>query len=215
MCGRYTLTKPKKSIESHFQAALRMEEYRERYNIAPTQVLPVVVSPHDEREIEAMRWGLIPSWAKDTQSPLINARAETIHEKPSFRSSFKTRRCLVPADGFYEWTKGENGKVPYRIYLEGEGLFAFAGIWSEWGKGEDSIRSFAIITTEANSKLKSLHHRMPVILDPENYAPWLGSSQKDPVSLLNAYPPERMAYHEVSLRVNSPKNDDPECLTPV
>ena len=123
MCGRYTLTKPKKSIESHFQATLRMEEYRERYNIAPTQVLPVVVSPHDEREIEVMRWGLIPSWAKDTQSPLINARAETIHEKPSFRSSFKTRRCLVPADGFYEWTKGENGKVPYRIYLEGEGLF--------------------------------------------------------------------------------------------
>jgi len=217
MCGRYTLTKPKKSIESHFQAALPKGEYRERYNIAPTQVMPVVVSAHDERAFEAMRWGLIPSWAKDlkTQSPLINARAETIQEKPSFRSSFKKRRCLVPADGFYEWTKRDSGKVPYRIYLEGEGIFAFAGIWSEWGKEDELLRSFSIITTEANSALKSLHDRMPVILDPENYDHWLDSSQKDPVSLLTAYPPERLAYHEVSLRVNSPKNDDPECLTPV
>jgi putative SOS response-associated peptidase YedK len=95
-----------------------------------------------------------------------------------------------------------------------EGLFAFAGIWSEWGKGEDSLRSFSIITTEANSKLKSLHDRMPVIIGPENYAAWLDSAQKDPASLLNAYPSEQMAYHEVSLRVNSPKNDDPECLAP-
>ena len=99
--------------------------------------------------------------------------------------------------------------------MEGEGLFAFAGIWSEWGKGADCLRSFSIITTEANSKLESLHHRMPVILDPENYDHWLDPSQSDPVTLLNAYPPERMAYHEVSLRVNSPKNDDPECLAPV
>jgi len=188
----------------------------ERYNIAPTQSMPVVVSPDGKRVMETMRWGLIPSWVKDpeTQSLLINARAETIQEKPSFRSSFKSRRCLVPADGFYEWVKGENGKVPHWIHMTDEGLFAFAGIWSEWGMGEDIIRSFSIITTEANSKLKSLHHRMPVILALENYTPWLDSSSSDPASLLTAYPSEEMAYHEVSLRVNSPKNDDPECLMP-
>jgi len=188
----------------------------ERYNIAPTQSLPVVVSPDGNRVMESMRWGLIPSWVKDpeTQSLLINSRAETIQEKPSFRSSFKSRRCLVPADGFYEWTKRENGKVPYWIHMTDEGLFAFAGIWSEWGMGEDIIRSFSIITTEANSKLKSLHDRMPVILNSNNYGHWLDSSQKDPASLLNAYPSDQMAYHEVSLRVNSPKNDDPECLMP-
>ena len=216
MCGRYTLTKPLKTIMAHFEAQSFKGEYLERYNIAPTQLMPVVVAPDGQRKIEIMRWGLIPSWSKDpnTQSLLINARAETTQEKPSFRSSFKKRRCLVPADGFYEWTKGESGKVPYRIYMTGEGLFAFAGIWSEWGKGEDSIRSFSIITTEANSKLKSLHDRMPVILDPRDYATWLDSSQSDPASLLNAYPSEKMAYHEVSLRVNSPKNDDPECLEP-
>ena len=164
-----------------------------------------------------MRWGLIPSWSKDpkTHFLLINAKAETIQEKPSFRSSFKSRRCLVPTDGFYEWAKKDNGKVPYWIYLADGGLFAFAGIWSEWGKGDDSLRSFSIITTEANSKLKAIHQRMPVILDPRNYDHWLDSSQNDPASLLNAYPSELMAYHEVSLRVNSPKNDDPECLAPV
>lgn len=217
MCGRYTLTKPLKTIISHFEAQSFKGEYLERYNIAPTQSLPVVVSLDGTRELEIMRWGLIPSWSKDpkTQSPLINARAETIQEKPSFRSSFKSRRCLIPTDGFYEWTKRDNGKVPYRIFLEGERLFAFAGVWSEWGKGADCLRSFSIITTEANSKLESIHHRMPVILDPENYDHWLDSSQSDPVTLLNAYSSERIAYQEVSLKVNSPKNDDPECLAPV
>lgn len=148
MCGRYTLTKPLKTIISHLEAQSFRGEYLKRYNIAPTQSMPVVVSPDGNRELEIMRWGLIPSWAKDpkTQSPLINARAETIQEKPSFRSSFKSRRCLVPTDGFYEWTKTDSGKVPYRIYMTDEGLFAFAGIWSEWGKGEDSVRSFSIIT---------------------------------------------------------------------
>jgi len=216
MCGRYTLTKPLKTIISYFEAKSFKGEYLERYNVAPTQSMPVVVSPDGNREIEVMRWGLIPSWSKDpkTQSLLINARAETIQEKPSFRSSFKKRRCLVPADGFYEWTKRDSGKVPYWIHMTDEGLFAFAGIWSEWGKEDDVIRSFSIITTEANSKLKSLHDRMPVIIGPENYDHWLDSAQKDPASLLNAYPPEQMAYHEVSLRVNSPKNDDPECLAP-
>jgi len=217
MCGRYTLTKPLKTIISHFEAQLFKGNYMERYNIAPTQSLPVIVTPDGIRVMETMRWGLIPSWVKDpeTQSLLINARAETIQEKPSFQSSLKSRRCLVPADGFYEWVKGENGKVPHWIHMTDEGLFAFAGIWSEWGMGEDIIRSFSIITTEANSKLKSLHHRMPIILYPENYCHWLDSSQKEPVSLLTEYPLEEMAYHEVSLRVNSPKNGDPECLIPV
>jgi len=219
MCGRYTLAKPKKSIESHFRAQLPKGEHRERYNIAPTQALPVVVASHDARAMEAMRWGLVPSWTKDikTQSPLINARAETIREKPSFRSSFKSRRCLVPADGFYEWVKKDSGKVPYRIHLASEGLFAFAGIWAEWGKDDERLRSFSIITTGANSALQSLHHRMPVILAPDTYDLWLDASatQEDVAALLNPYPSELMAYHEVSLKVNSPRNDDPECLAPV
>ena len=216
MCGRYTLTKPLKTIISHFEAKSFKGDYLERYNIAPTQSMPVVVTPDGKRVMETMRWGLIPSWVKDpeTHSLLINARAETIQEKPSFRSSFKSRRCLVPTDGFYEWIKRDNGKVPYWIHMTDEGLLAFAGIWSEWGMGEDIIRSFSIITAEANSKLKSLHDRMPVILNSNNYGHWLDSSQKDPASLLNAYPSDQMAYHEVSLRVNSPKNDDPECLMP-
>ena len=214
MCGRYTLTKPKKSIESHFQAALRKGEYRERYNVAPSQSMPVVVAPNGNRELAVMQWGLIPSWSKDLKTPLINARAETVQEKPSFRSSFKSRRCLIPADGFYEWVKTDSGKIPHRIYLADEGLFAFAGIWSEWGPEDERLRSFSIITTAANSKLEALHHRMPVILDPENYALWLDSSQQNPASLLTAYPPEKMAYHAVSLRVNSPRNDDLKCLAP-
>lgn len=219
MCGRYTLTKPKKSIESHFRAQLPKGEHRQRYNIAPTQSLPVIVSHHDERKIEAMRWGLVPSWTKDlkTQSPLINARAETIQEKPSFKNSFKTKRCLVPADGFYEWVKKDHSKVPYWIHLAGEGLFAFAGIWTEWGKGDARLRSFAILTTEANSVLQCLHHRMPVILALDTYDPWLDASatQEELTAFLKPYPSGLMAYHEVSLKVNSPRNDGPECLAPV
>ena len=219
MCGRFGFAVPKSEVMAHFEAQAFRGDYMERYNVAPTQSSPVVIAPDGNREIEMMRWGLIPSWVKDLkkQSPLINARAETITEKPSFRSSFKSRRCLVPATGFYEWSqvgKG-NGKAPYWIYKTDEGLFAFAGIWSEWGVGEDLIRSFSIITTGANDKLKALHHRMPVILDPEDYSRWLDPAQNDPVSLLNAYPSERMAFHEVSLRVNSPKNDDSECMAPV
>jgi len=217
MCGRFGFAVPKSSLMAHFEAQSFRGDYLERYNVAPTQSVPVVVAPEGERIIEVMRWGLIPSWAKDLkkQSPLINARAETITEKPSFRSSFKSRRCLVPADGFYEWVPKDNGKAPYWIYKTDEGLFAFAGIWSEWGQGEDVIRSFSIITTGANEKLKALHDRMPVILDPEDYARWLDPALQDPVSLLKAYPPEQMAYHEVSLRVNSPKHDDPACRAPV
>jgi len=214
MCGRYTLTKPIKTIISHFEAQSFKGEYLERYNIAPTQSMPVVVSLDGNRELEIMRWGLLPSWSKDpkTHSLLINTRAETIQEKPSFRSSFKSRRCLVPTDGFYEWTKKDSGKVPYWIHMTDERLFAFAGIWSEWGKGEDIIRSFSIITTEANSKLKSLHHRMPVILDPGKYGSWLDIDQSNPETLLKPYPSKTMSYREVSLRVNSPMNDDLECL---
>ena len=217
MCGRFGFAVPKSSVMAHFEAQAFRGDYMERYNVAPTQSSPVVVASDGNREIEMMRWGLIPSWVKDLKqlSPLINARAETIQEKPSFRSSFKSRRCLVPADGFYEWAKKDNGKAPYWIYKTDEGLFAFAGIWSEWGVGEDLIRSFSIITTSANEKLKSLHHRMPVILDPEDYTRWLDPSSSDPTSLLNAYSSEKIAFHEVSLRVNSPKHDDPECRIPV
>lgn len=219
MCGRYTLTKPKKSLESHFRAQLPKGEHRQRYNIAPTQALPVVVASHGARAMEAMRWGLVPSWAKDlkSQSPLINARAETLQEKPSFKNSFQTKRCLVPADGFYEWVKQDSGKVPYWIHLAGEELFAFAGIWAEWGKGDECLRSFAIITTEANSALQSLHHRMPVILDSDTFDSWLDASatQEELTAFLKPYPSELMAFHQVSLKVNAPRNDDPECLAPV
>lgn len=212
MCGRYSLTKPPEAMRRLFQFRRALRNLPPRYNIAPTQDAPVVrLSADGERELAMLRWGLVPSWSQDPKSgySTINARAETVAEKPAFRSAFKSRRCLVPADGFYEWQKVDTRKQPYRIAMKDDGLFAFAGLWERWEKGE-TIESFTIIVTQANDLLKPIHDRMPVILDPLDYEPWLdtGTSPAAAQKLLRPFPSDAMRAYPVSTRVNSPRNDD-------
>jgi putative SOS response-associated peptidase YedK len=217
MCGRYSLTKPIKTLKEHFQAIAAEMDHDKRYNIAPSQSVPIVVAGEQERELHAMRWGLIPSWAKDPAlgNKLINARAETVHEKPSFRSSFRKQRCLVPVDGFYEWQVRDQGKVPQYIRLRTGGLFAFAGLWSEWDSGKEILQTFTIITTNASRELESIHHRMPVILMPQDYENWLAPSSKEYHSLMKPLGEGLLDHYEISKTVNSPTNDSHECIQPL
>jgi putative SOS response-associated peptidase YedK len=197
-----------------------------RYNLAPGQDAPVIIQ-EKSRVLKLMHWGLVPSWAKETSTgyKMINARAETLTQKPSFKKSFQRRRCLVPADGFYEWRKnGGRAKTPLRFVLKSGEPFAFAGLWDIWqGSDEDEtegnnrlpLLSFTIITTEANDLIRPIHDRMPVILQPKDEDAWLDPDLKDVnklVSLLVPYPSDKMMGYEVSSLVNSPKNDTPECL---
>jgi putative SOS response-associated peptidase YedK len=189
------------------------------YNIAPTQEVAAVVEEDEERKLELLRWGLIPSWAKDPEigSRMINARGETVSEKPSFRKAFKARRCLILADGFYEWQKIDNGKQPYHVRMKDASPFAFAGLWEIWNGDGDGIRTCAIITTEANDFMSEIHHRMPVILHPDDYEMWLDPSfeEKGPLSaLLKPYPDYAMETYPMSRRVNRPTNDEPGCVEP-
>src|SRR5258708_32718983 len=178
MCGRYTLAESPRKLAKRFDVPETpdLPFDGQRFNIAPTQQVPIVGLGKEAREMTLARWGLIPSWAKDSKigNSLINARADTVAEKPAFRSAFKRRRCLIPADGFYEWKTGEKVKQPYYIHLKDGQPFAFAGLWEQWEPPEgESVRSCAIITTDANDLMRPLHHRMPVILDPKHYATWL------------------------------------------
>lgn len=190
-----------------------------RFNIAPTQFVPVVRHLEADRFLSAMKWGLIPSWAKDEKigNKLINARAETVAEKPAFRSAFKSRRCIVSASGFYEWKKLERGKQPYYFYLKDKPVFGFAGLWEEWRDTESGeiLETCTIITTEANKVLLPVHDRMPVILKTEDYEQWLDTKLKDREmleELLKPYPAEEMSSHAVSRAVNSPTVDSPELI---
>lgn len=224
MCGRYSQTKSWSGLVEHFQIdddvpALNLAP---RYNIAPTQDVPVVrhQAGSSKRKIVLLRWGLVPSWAKEPGigARMINARAETVAEKPSFRSAFKHRRCLIPADGFYEWKKEEAGpRQPYRITLKNRDPFAFAGLWERWEKAPDEIpvKTCTIITTEANDLLQPIHDRMPVILHREDYDKWLNAeanSGESVLPLLRPYPSEEMAFYPVSRHVNNVRNDDPQCV---
>ncbi|MCH8208732.1 MAG: SOS response-associated peptidase [Nitrospinae bacterium] len=218
MCGRFTLTKPLKSIVSHFNPITVKTDHRERYNIAPSQEVPVVIMANNTRELRSMRWGLILSWMKDKKpgSGLINARAETVHQKPSFRSSFKARRCLVPADGYIEWVKTEAGKTPYYLYLPSKRIFSFAGLWADSQDDTKQLSTFSIITTEAHPSIQSLHPRMPVILLPDQYGFWLdpGSTPEDLKKILSPFAAMPVESRKISRAINSPKNDRPECLHP-
>ena len=194
-----------------------------RFNIAPTQPAPVVLSKIEQpgRRFELLRWGLIPSWAKDPAigARMINARAETIAGKPSFRSAFKQRRCLIVADGFYEWQKLERKKQPFYIHLRDRVPFGLAGLWECWERGGDeAIESCTIITTEPNEVVAPLHNRMPVILHRKDYDVWLDPENRrteELASLLRPYPPDQMAAYAVSTRVNKPSTDTPECIKPL
>lgn len=219
MCGRYSFTPLAEAIADKFQVK-EVPEISPRYNIAPTQQIATVSvnSESSERQLKMLRWGLIPSWAKDAKmgAKLINARAETVAEKPAFRAAFKKRRCLILADGFYEWQTQNGEKQPFYFRLENGEPFAFAGLWEHWEKGDgEPIATCTIITTEANELMHPIHNRMPVILDAKNYEQWLDPEAKKVEllqSLLQPYPTEEMTAYPVSTKVNSPKNDRPECI---
>lgn len=222
MCGRFTLTIDPEELQDNFPQFSIPQQGGPRFNIAPTQ--PVLVLPNDGRNAaDYYVWGLIPSWAKDPEigSRLINARAETLGEKPSFRGGYKYHRCLVFADGFYEWKTqpGQKTKIPHFIRLASGKPFAFAGLWDEWHAPDGSqVKSCTLITTEPNQLMASLHNRMPVILPENAYAKWLDPAPRQPEELqdlLVPYPAAQMQAYPVSTLVNSPANDRAECVAPL
>jgi putative SOS response-associated peptidase YedK len=220
MCGRFTLTSTPEELARRFGLA-EIPAFAPRYNIAPAQSVLVVRSAEDgARRAAALRWGLVPAWAAtpDPSAGWINARIETLAEKPAFRDAFRARRCLVPADGFYEWADHGGFRQPYRIALPGGGLFAFAGLWERWRDAQGGvIESCAIVTREASPALRPLHDRMPVVLPDASFAEWLAPSQREVAplrALLEGAPAPDFAIHPVSTRVNTPRHDDPACAQP-
>ncbi len=221
MCGRYTITAEPAQLAERFNAALPSELLQPRYNVAPTQMLPVLLN-EGERQIQLLRWGLIPRWAKEPTNDysMINARAETLEEKPTYRDAFRKRRCLVLADSFYEWQKTPDvkTKVPMRIMLKSGQPFAFAGLWETWNDHASGqiIRSFTIVTTTPNDLVEPIHNRMPAILLPDHENEWINNSAGPDawLDLLKPYPADLMVAYPVSKRVNSPANDDPSVLQP-
>lgn len=221
MCGRFTLTLEISELQRELKLGVVSADLAPRYNIAPSQQIAVVTDP-DERKIEVMRWGLIPFWAKDKAigNKLINARSETISEKPSFRNAFQKRRCLIPADGFFEWDKRNREKegksIPHYFFLEDHQPFMFAGLWEIWrpAESEDIIYSCTIITCPPNDVVSPYHNRMPVMLDEENSWKWLEfDSQKQLLELLQPFQSRsRMREYSISTLVNSPQNDSAQVI---
>lgn len=223
MCGRYTLSTPSDDLALLFDISELMP-LPPRYNLAPTQEAAVVrvVEPGEPRRLDLLKWGLIPYWAKEAAigNKLINARSETVVEKASFKTSFKKKRCLIPADGFYEWKKEGKLKQPYLIHRKDAKPFAFAGLWSIWRDPErgQPVETFTILTTDANDLMRPLHDRMPVILDRENFDVWLDPKMEDMEklqSLLVPHSSEDFEAFPVSRTVNSPVNDRPDCIEPL
>lgn len=216
MCGRYSLTSPPEVIKERFKL-LWSPELTAHFNIAPSQMIPVIREADKGRELVLLKWGLIPSWSKDPAigSKLINARAETLADKPSFRNAYKRRHCLIPADSFYEWKAMRKGKQPYCIGLSDHALFGMAGLWEHWvNSAGEAVQTCTIITTAANELVGQLHERMPLIIQPSDYDAWLDASNPKSGELLKPFPAEQMCYYPVSVRVNNVRNDDAECLTP-
>ncbi|MBN1486971.1 MAG: SOS response-associated peptidase [Anaerolineae bacterium] len=221
MCGRFTLSLDLDDLIAVFPDFVFPPDLKPRYNVAPTQDIAVVPNTGD-RQVTMFHWGLVPSWAKDTAigARMINARSETLAEKPSFRAAYKRRRCLILADGFYEWRKavGRGPKTPMLVKLASGKPFAFAGLWEVWRPDDTPIFSCTIITTTPNELVQPIHDRMPVILPPAAYDLWLAPGEQSASvlqSLLKPYPAVEMVAYEVSRLVNSPRNDSPECIVPV
>ena len=218
MCGRYTLSTPVEKLAEEFGIAGQLPDLQPSYNVAPTREVPAVVSSGEGRRLEMLRWGLIPSWADEpgVGSRMINARSETVAEKPSFRRAFKKSRCLMLADGFYEWRKENGGKQSYYVRMKTGQPFAFAGLWESWDRGEEALRSCAILTTGANSVLDGIHDRMPVILPSGAYDLWLDpdADREQLADLLIPYPGDDLETYPVSRYVNSPRNNDEHCIEP-
>ena len=218
MCGRFAQKSPAKKVREKFKVE-EVPPLVERYNVAPTQTVLVVRELSDAREATFLKWGLVPRWAKDPAggNRLINARAETVTEKPSFRDAFSRRRCLVPMEGFYEWARRGDRKLPFYFHMRDGEPFAVAGLWETWEGGGELLETCTLLTTEANELLAGYHDRMPVILRPEDYDLWLDAgvrSAEQLLPLLRPYPREEMTTYAVSLMVNSPSNDSPRCVEP-
>ena len=216
MCGRYSLTTPLDRLIEVFDVPAVTFDYRARYNIAPSQDVPVVASDRHGTRLGLLRWGLVPAWADDPAigSRMINARAETLLDKPSFKDAAVSRRCLVPADGFYEWAKEGARKVPHWIHSPDREPLGFAGLWERWhSDASEPVHSMAIITVDANEAIRHLHHRMPAIVPTAERKAWLDTETPvaDALSLLKPYEGVLEAY-PVSTLVNSPANDEPGCI---
>ena len=221
MCGRFALKTPPKSIQEHFHLPETVE-LSPRYNNAPSQTVAVVrhLPKNNSPQLNMLRWGLIPHWAKDMKIgyKLINARGETLKQKTSFRSAFKMRRCLIVADGFYEWKRSGKIRQPFYVHLKKDSVFGFAGLWESWnGPDGNIVESTTIITTSPNELIREIHDRMPVILHPDQYETWLLDSTPEHTlqEFLASYPADKMVAYKVSPEVNSPQNDLPDCLIPL
>ena len=221
MCGRYALHASVKELAEALEvASIKINEERARFNIAPQQQVVVTRSGEDGRELVELKWGLVPAWAKDSDigARLINARSETVTEKPSFRDAFKHRRCLIPSSGFYEWARTEGRKQPYYFRMKTDEPFFFAGLWERWEHGGKQLETCTILTTTANDVLAPVHDRMPVILDPDAYDLWLDPAVQrsdELTALLRPYPTARMTAHLVSLAVNKPIYDSADLIAPL
>ena len=215
MCGRFTLKSPRR-IKIPGVDPFNIDSLVPRYNIAPTQSILAIVQRESDREATFLQWGLIPWWSKEAKG-FINARQETIEEKRSFSESFERRRCLIPADGFYEWQRTGKIAQPYYFQMKDEAPFAFAGIWDQWRWDGQTITSCAVITTKANEVLAPIHDRMPVILEPELYDLWLNDDSRSPdlKNLLTPFPASEMTSHAVSYDVNHTKSDNENLVVPV
>jgi putative SOS response-associated peptidase YedK len=220
MCGRYVQRTPAKTLSKEFQVS-EMPEIKPRYNIAPTQDILSIRRIEDEREAILLKWGLVPSWAKDVSigAKLINARSETVTEKPSFREAFKKRRCIIPADGFYEWQRTGGKKQPYFFRMRDERPFGFAGLWEKWRDADGQVlETCTILTTEANEVLRPVHDRMPVILHSEDYDLWLDEDARQQdlrKDLLRPYTSAEMVSYPVGTAVNSTNNQGAELIRPL
>lgn len=218
MCGRYTLAVPEGALIETFDVPGLTFEYRPRYNVAPGQPCPVVAEDRDGRRLGLLEWGFLPGWKDEPAGPFINARSETVASRTSFAEAFRRRRCLVPADGFYEWRAEGGTKMPYWIHPVGTDLVSFAGIWETWSRpGTGPRHTFAILTTEANDEVSAIHHRMPVVVSAQDRAAWLsrGTDGEQLRRLLAPAPSGTFQMHRVSTRVNRTAEDDAELVEPV
>lgn len=219
MCGRFALTLPDDAMANLFDATLSNDlAPLPNYNICPTNQVHTITSDDGSRRLRPMRWGFLPHWYKtENGGPLlINARAETIAEKPAFKAACRERRCLIPATGFYEWTKDAEGKrLPWYIHPSDGEILAFAGVWQNWERDGVAHTTCAIVTTAANPKMAEIHHRMPVILAPDDWALWLGEKGKGAAAVMRAAPEDALAFYRVDQAVNSNRASGPELIHPV
>ncbi|MDX5476284.1 MAG: SOS response-associated peptidase [Bacillaceae bacterium] len=217
MCGRFTMFATAEELIDAFQITNSFS-VDERYNIAPSQEILAIIQDGIERRAGKLKWGLIPPWAKEPSigNKMINARGETLHEKPSFKKAFQSKRCIIPCTGFYEWQKTEEGKKPMLIQVKDEKVFGLAGLWEKWIHPESNqpVFSCTVVTTEPNELMADIHNRMPVILHKSDESSWLNSQEdiKTVKSLIKAFPAGQMYFSEVSTAVNSPKTDDRTCI---